>query len=271
MQPFIDTHAHMVRDVDWQLMDEIAESGILKQAWIMHCPIVSENIPFAEEDEVLLCAKRYPGMYVPFGFIDFRKGPDEVERLKEKGFTGLKAITPPKAYDDESYFPVYEKAAELGMPILFHIGIIAKGFWRNEAVSGAPGPCCMKPSMLDTISDRFPNLILIQGHQGVPWINELWESLYYYPNVSCSVCGLVDYEWLIRHLDDADCQGTPFYQRLMFGVDGLYGARPYWKNMVDTATFMEEFFRRVGRTHSWGKNASCFMAENALNLYNKFK
>ena len=271
MIPFIDTHAHLIHNVDWKLMDEIAETAPLKQAWLMHCPCVSDGIVFAEEDEILECAKRYPGMYVPFGFIDFRKGADEVERLKEKGFTGIKAISPSKPYDDESCFPVYAKAAELGMPILFHVGIISKGFWHNEGVEGFPGPRCMKPSMLDTIADLFPDLTLIQGHQGVPWVNELWESLYYYPNISCSVCGLIDYEWLIRHLDDIDSQKLPFFRRLMFAVDGLYGSREHWNNMVESAVFTEEFFSRVGRTHAWSKGVEDFMSGNAERLCLKFK
>ena len=271
MIPFIDTHAHLIHNVDWQLMEEIAQSGSLKQAWLMHCPCVSDGIAFAEEDEVLECGRRFPGIYVPFGFLDFRKGPAEVERLKEKGFTGLKAITPAKAYDDDSFFPVYAKAAELGMPILFHVGIISKGFWRNAGVDGAPGPRTMKPSMLDTIADLFPDLILIQGHQGVPWINELWESLYYYPNISCSVCGLIDYEWLIAHLGDLDSQKKPFFQRLMFGVDGLYGSREHWNNMTASAAFTEEFFHRVGRTRAWSKGVEDFMSGNAERLYLKFK
>lgn len=270
MYSFVDTHAHLIRNVDWALMDKIAGSGILEQAWLMHCPCVSGGIPFAAEEEVLECAKRYPGMYIPFGFIDCTKGPSEVERLKEKGFTGLKAISPVRAYNDESFFPVYAKAEELGMPILFHVGIMAKGFWKSMDSPGFPGPCNMKPSMLDTIADAFPKLQLIQGHQGVPWINELWEALYYYPNISCSVCGLIDYQWLMDHLDDRDSSGTAFNQRLMFGVDGLYGKAEYWSNMEDTARFMEEFFARVGRTRSWGKCGKDFMKENALRLAQNF-
>ena len=72
MNSFIDTHAHLRCDIDWRVMDEIAESGLLKQAWLMHCPVPAHG--YASEDEVLACAERYPGMYVPFGFIDFSKG-----------------------------------------------------------------------------------------------------------------------------------------------------------------------------------------------------
>ena len=63
------------------------------------------------------------------------------------------------------------------MPILFHVGIISKGLWHQMEVPGFPGPRNMKPSMLDTIADAFPGLQLIQGHLGIPWIDELSESL----------------------------------------------------------------------------------------------
>ena len=272
MEPIIiDTHAHLVHNYDPAHLDQVVESGLVKQVWLLPLNLYTPEFEFARDDEVLEVGKRYPGVFLPFGFIDYFKGPEQVDQMKEQGFVALKAIRPPKPYDDESYFPIYERAEALGMPILFHVGIISKGFWHNEGVEGFPGPRCMKPSMLDTIADLFPDLTLIQGHQGVPWVNELWESLYYYPNISCSVCGLIDYEWLIRHLDDIDSQKLPFFRRLMFAVDGLYGSREHWNNMVESAVFTEEFFSRVGRTHAWSKGVEDFMSGNAERLSLKFK
>ena len=85
MEPFVDTHAHLIGGVDWKLMEEIAESGVLKQAWLMHCPCVSDNIPFADEDEVLECARRYPGLFIPFGFIDCRCSIIPISAVRSAG------------------------------------------------------------------------------------------------------------------------------------------------------------------------------------------
>ena len=264
MNSFIDTHAHLRCDIDWRVMDEIAESGLLKQAWLMHCPVPAHG--YASEDEVLACAERYPGMYVPFGFIDFSKGTDEVARLKDKGFVGLKAISPVRDYDAEEHFPIYAKAQELGMPILFHVGVILRGFGNALECKGFPGPTKMKPVMLDTISDAFPSLKLIQGHMGVPWVNELWESIYFYPNVSCSVCGLIDYEWLIQKLGCKCSNGTPFTRKMMFGADCFYGDRDSWNEVKESAYFMELFFRKAGRTFDWGNSCRDFMENNAAKF-----
>ena len=35
----------------------------------------------------------------------------------------------------------------------------------------------------------------------------------------------------------------------------------------DTAAFMDEFFKRVGRTYTWGTSRRNFMAENAAALF----
>ena len=42
MYSFVDTHAHLIRNVDWALMDKIAGSGILEQAWLMALKALKE-------------------------------------------------------------------------------------------------------------------------------------------------------------------------------------------------------------------------------------
>jgi hypothetical protein len=47
-----------------------------------------------------------------FGGVDLwaDAGPDQVQRLHDRGFRGLKFIIPPKAYHDPAFYPVYEHA-----------------------------------------------------------------------------------------------------------------------------------------------------------------
>ena len=40
-------------------------------------------------------------------------------RLRDQGFTGLKLEMPSHPYDHDRYMPIYERAEQLGMPILF--------------------------------------------------------------------------------------------------------------------------------------------------------
>ena len=153
MEYFIDTHAHLYRDYDLRHLDEVAESGLVKQVWLLPLNLYVPEFDFAGDDEVLKVGKRYPGFFVPFGFIDYFKGPEQIDRMKEQGFAALKAIRPPKPYDDESYFPIYERAEALGMPILFHVGIISHRTREQLTMPVKTGPGNMKPSMLDGIAD----------------------------------------------------------------------------------------------------------------------
>lgn len=137
-------------------------------------------------DPTLAAAQRYPELVVPFAQISLDEdGPDTVERLRERGFRGLKITMPRRDYDDEAYFPTYEKAERLGLVILFHTGVRggpidyllfpprsaeqaaevsaqAERSTRGTTASGAR----MHPLFLDTVALAFPRLRIIGAHLG---------------------------------------------------------------------------------------------------------
>ncbi len=267
---FIDSHAHLWKDP--QGLDAIAESEAIDQVWLMSISYYRDSLlkDLAGDDEVLAVSKRYPGFFVPFGCIDFDGNAEQVDRLKEAGFYGLKAIRPPLAYDHPSYFPIYERAAALQMPILFHVGIIFKNTREEMDPGRSLGPTNMRPSMLDAIAAAFPHLPLIAGHMGVPWLNELFEMLYYYPRTYCSLCGYVDYRWLIDHLDRR-CGADPgvaetLCDRMMFATDLAYGRDTGLPHILRAAQFYEDFFSRVGQSYGWGAKTDTVLSGTARKI-----
>ena len=155
------------------------------------------------------------------------------------------------------------------MPCFFHTGIIARRRSCDFIVPGyKAAPRKMMPSMLDTIAAEFPDLKLVSGHMAVPWCNELFETLWFYRNVRCSVCGLADYKWLIEHLDNASEDRTPYYKKMLFGTDLSYG-RPMkevgdW--LANRVTFFRLFFDEVGNMYHWGDGKDDFMWKNAMEF-----
>ncbi|MBE6355601.1 MAG: hypothetical protein E7058_00630 [Lentisphaerae bacterium] len=264
----IDTHCHLWMGDDTKYLDQIAEDGIIEQAWILahECHVVSDTYRSATKAQVLEAARRYPGFILPFGYIDWRQDASQIDILKEQGFFGLKAIRPIYNYDDERYYPIYKRAEELDMPIEFHVGIIANrplDVLTDPRFS--PGPIRMRPSMLDTIAAVCPKLRLIQGHMGVPWCNELFESLWYYPNIYAGISGLTDWEWLIKNLSRKACDQTPFHQKIMFATDSYYGEVPpelFYRRVY----FINDFFRFVGETYDWGSHREDVMRNNAIRF-----
>ncbi|MBA7490981.1 hypothetical protein ES702_01525 [subsurface metagenome] len=130
---------------------------------------------------------KYPDVITGFGYI--RLGVDNVatvDTLYEKGFKGLKVIRPPANYDDKQFYPIYARAQDYGMPILFHLGILAR---REDEASFDVSFNRMRPAYLDTIARAFPKLTLVGAHLGNPWYEEACEVARWNPNVYFDLSG----------------------------------------------------------------------------------
>lgn len=178
----IDCHQHTPGNGNW---DERAEAcrkaGIIK-AIILGLP--PSRYP-KDNDEVLRSSTLFPGLFIPYFGVDMDSmKPDDIARAYDKGFKGLKCIAPFRAYNDRAYFPLYTKAAEIKMPIIFHLGIVAntKGFTDCDSN-------LMRPIHLDHIARNFPELTLVGAHLGNPWCEEAAMSCRWNPNLFYDLSG----------------------------------------------------------------------------------
>lgn len=130
---------------------------------------------------------KYPDTLVGFAFIDLGTAePDDINRFKDQGFRGLKFICPPSNYDDEKYDKIYERAGELEMVVLFHLGVVARsGRVRPNRVRNNN----MRPIYLDTIARLFPELNIVGAHLGNPWYEEATMSARWNPNLYFDLTG----------------------------------------------------------------------------------
>ena len=90
------------------------------------------------------------------------------DKFKEEGFYGLKFIAPSYDYDDERYFPIYERAEALNMPVLFHTGTLAA--MKDERYWGISYEK-MRPGKIYQIARYFPKLRILVAHLGNPEFN----------------------------------------------------------------------------------------------------
>jgi predicted TIM-barrel fold metal-dependent hydrolase len=271
----IDAHAHLCSNPTG--LEQIVESNRLEQVWLMDvsgCEL--QTNAFASENEVLQAAKDYPDFFIPFGYLDLRKTPDDINRLKDKGFFGLKAYRPLKPYSAPEYFPFYARAAELNMPILFHTGLLEKCPMGKMGDELSFGPENMRPMHLAAIAAAFPDLTLIGGHLGYPWLEETAQNLYYYPNIYHDLSGYrKDVEWLIKNLDrkctDDGKTLRYFNDKILFASDALcYGNEKGHQEAFKLMDFWELFLEMVGGNYyRWGnpEERAKIMCENAKKLY----
>lgn len=91
---------------------------------------------------------------------------EELERIKSLGLRGVKLHPDYQDFfaDEERMFPIYEKCAELGLPVIFHAGF--------DVLS----PDCIHctPQMSARVLERVPSLTVILAHLGG---NELWDDV----------------------------------------------------------------------------------------------
>jgi len=223
------THIHKSQDID-ERVRLWRECGVVKVG-----VQIESTVDTAESygnEGALQWMRKYPDIFLGFAHPDLSRsvsGPEKVEQFKEQGFTGLKFIAPVYAYDDERYFPLYEKAQQLGMPILFHTGYLAHP-------PGVPQPGISQDKMralrLDTIARSFPRLRRMMAHLGNPEFNVglsvigAFENVYgEYSGHSGSKFRETSLRKLFRPLPDADMadpeenQALIYFRKLCFATD----------------------------------------------------
>ena len=152
-----------------RLIGEMDEAGIDKTILLALDAGLAFQSPLSARDYndyVAEIAKRFPDRIVGFAGIDPRRGKEavvELERCADIGLRGLKLWTLTGFYpDDEQYYPLYERAAELGLPIVVHTG------------TGPPGTYLKycRPIYVDKVAVDFPQIQFIMAHLGMPWVDE---------------------------------------------------------------------------------------------------
>lgn len=242
----IDAHQHYYSKPN--TIDDLVK--ISKDAGIVKVCLSGCGEAFGQpgNDAVRQAFNQYPDFIVGMGFI--RLGIDSwqlVDELYEEGFRGLKTIIPRKNYSDKEYYPIYKRAEELNMPILFHTGIMIAG-----AKDAENDVACerMQPIFLDAIARAFPKLKIIGAHLGVPWYNEACMVARANPNVFFDLSGAVN---LLYKLEPWFFKTLTYWEmakeKFVFGVDNYYEGIPdaidKFSVLMDNLDFSPELREKV--------------------------
>ncbi len=128
-------------------------------------------VPFgASNDEIAELLRDYPDRFIGLARIsglDVMRGVRELERrVREQKFQalGVSALVDGIPASDRRYYPLYAKAAELSIPVRVYSSM-------NYATDR---PYDLgHPRHLDQIAIDFPELTIIGGLGGWPWVNEM--------------------------------------------------------------------------------------------------
>jgi len=209
----VNVHAHLhstmdvpARVAEWR-RHNCAKVVVLADSAYWQPP----NSVYLGNEGVLRWMREYPDLLVGMGNVELGAAmgsPDDVSRLRDRGFTGLKLEMPSHPYDHDRYMPIYARAEQLGMPIMFHTGWVYR-LGEQDRVRRLSS-ASMHPYTLDRIARSFPDLKIIGAHLGMPHCAEAITLLLGHPNV-----------WFDISWDVAD---KPFFARLRKALAPAPGA-----------------------------------------------
>jgi uncharacterized protein len=126
-------------------------------------------------DYVAECMKRFPSRIIGTAGANVEAGPAalaEVERaITQLGLKGLSldAHYIHSNFNDSRFYPLYEKALELDVPVIMTVGPLV-------GQAGAPAP-------IDLVAERYPELKVVCSHAAWPQAAEFLALAYRHENV----------------------------------------------------------------------------------------
>ncbi len=167
----------------------------------------------------------HPDRFAGWGSLADPRHPDAwrtVARFRELGLSGLKLYPPIQRFlpNDRAFYPIYEAAAEAGLPILFHFGITIGAFYDLTYASPLPLSAPVK---------EFPDVTFLIAHFGAGFLRETLFLAYHTENVGVDTSGTNNWRLfypgepsLEQVFRDALRAFGP--QRILFGTDStIYG------------------------------------------------
>ncbi len=138
-------------------------------------------------DTVAKFIEKAPDRFIGMAGIDPHKGMKALDELvhavKDLGMKAL-CLEPwlHKIHsNDKLYYPIYAKCVELDIPVWIHSSL---NFVPQLKMDFG------RPVYLDEVAGHFPELKIIAGHGGWPWVNELMAVLWRHDNVFMDISAI---------------------------------------------------------------------------------
>jgi len=250
--PFIDVHGHQFRMPTQDLSELVATMDTLNEAIMVNLSGGSgENLLGAIKN----VANHYPNRFVVFANIDFNgvgsegwteKAVNQFEQDIKNGARGLKVYKSLGMYnkdsngnrlaiDDPRLDPIWEKCAELGVPVLIH-SADPKSFWddfdgdnerwlelkthpRRKRSDTDPAPWEQIIAEQHRMFKKHPKTTFINAHMG--WyandLGKLGELLDELPNMNVGIGAII--AELGRQPRFAKAFFIKYQDRILFGKD----------------------------------------------------
>ena len=215
----IDAHVHLF-DISGYLEKLI---GPMNDIGIEKCCLsgLGDLFNCVDNTGIKTAIEKYPDRLIGAYYI--RPGINtelDIVKAYDQGFKMIKVTLPKKPYDHSDYSPLWQKAQELELPILFHTGVVTL---MKKAPNERISSWFMHPMRIEPIANAFPDLKMIVAHLGVHWNDDAAELIRMKKNVYADLSGSPT-GWRVR----ADRIGLDHwlwwpgaFKKVIFGSDAI--------------------------------------------------
>lgn len=158
-----------------EIVQEMDQAGVERAV-----PLSIDNADIANAIDA------FPQHFLGLAYIspfDGMRGVRELEFLiRERGFSGLRtsAMNERLPANDRRYYPLYSKCVELGVPVRLYSTMN----YSNDRPYDLG-----HPRYIDEVAVDFPELTIIAGLGGWPWVNDMVSLMRRHPKLYCDTGG----------------------------------------------------------------------------------
>ena len=176
----------MVTAYDFPFARIVDEAGIDMAVLVAEDAETTMGVKTPNE-KVAEFVSKHPGRFIGMAAVDPHEG---MNALKDLEFAvndlGMKALClEPWLHKIRSnhklYYPIYAKCIELNIPVWIHTSI---NFVPSLPIDFG------RPIYLDEVAGHFPELNIVAGHGGWPWVNEMIAVVWRHPNVMLDISAI---------------------------------------------------------------------------------
>lgn len=218
-----------------EMLADYREAGVTRAVIFGWDTETARGTPRVSNDYIAEVVDQHPDFFRGFASVDPHKGKQatrELERsVKELHLSGLKLHPIMQAFfpDDREFYPLYDKCAELGVPVAFHTGweYLGVGFPGGKGIRMKYG----RPLHIDDVAADFPDLKIIMLHPSWPWEDEQVAIVMQKDNVFADIAS-----WMPKFYSETMktyLRVRAFNSKIMFGSDYPFIDVVKWMNQFN--------------------------------------
>jgi predicted TIM-barrel fold metal-dependent hydrolase len=193
--PFAKYSALYAREASTALIQEVTKNpvgfllGLMDDAGVDIVVLTAEDAEMTmgmkvPNEKVAALVRQCPDRFIGMAAVDPHKGMQGLRGLEfAVKDLGMKCVClEPWLHkihsNDKLYYPIYAKCVELDVPVWIHTSV---NFVPQLTIDFG------RPIYLDEAAGHFPELTIVAGHGGWPWVNELMAVLWRHDNVFADI------------------------------------------------------------------------------------